>query len=585
MWHHVAGVRISWLLVPVTALTDRLRTSARLAVLAAVLLVPAAGSTYAFAGVIGGQVDFARSEHAGVEVLRPALAALARTAAGQTPDLSRVDAAVAASPGMGLRTALAAVHEAGDASTADTAAGRVQLANALANLITTVGDNSKLILDPDLDSFYVMDAQIVQLPKALVAGVSAGAPKAGPDLNSLVAEQAVHAGTLLGAAAAIRADVSTATAKTAWPDLAKHLAPLLAAADGIEGLAKSLTADLSHPAPADPRGMAQRVAEAADPSAAALDSLLLARVAGLDRQRTTTLLVIAGALLVAGWLAAAVWWRNRHDVGLAVTGVRAIAEGDLGRRPLPAGRDELGDIGRALAVARDKLTEQERLLVQAQAAREEQYHASAGQLRRAQEEVRDRARDVVDETATVVERELREVLAQVEAVRVAAGDIDVRVATADAATRVVVQQAREADQVVTSLGLSLERVAGMAHVIAGVADQTKLLALNATIEAARAGTAGKGFTVVAGEVKELAMATARSTDQITSTITSLEHDAVAMAGSIERMTAGIGGVDAATVVLREIAAEQQALVERLDRCVEQAIGRVRDMVHLSTRLD
>jgi hypothetical protein len=51
------------------------------------------------------------------------------------------------------------------------------------------------------------------------------------------------------------------------------------------------------------------------------------------------------------------------------------------------------------------------------------------------------------------------------------------------------------------------------------------------------------------------------------------------------MTAGIGGVDEATVVLREIAAEQQALVERLDRCVEQAIGRVRDMVHLSTRLD
>jgi methyl-accepting chemotaxis protein len=581
----LARDRAPWPLAPVAVLTDRLRTSARLAVLAAVLLVPGVVSTAAFTKVVGGQVEFSASEHAGVQALRPALRAFADAVSGTRPDLGSLDAAVAAVPEMKLGAAMAAVHEAGDATASTSPAGQVQVAQALLDLVTAIGNASKLILDPDLDSFYVMDAQVVQLPKALLAAVGAAAPKAGPDLNGLVAEQAVHAGELLGTAAAVRADVSTATANTAAFRLAGQLAPLLAAADAIEELGRQLTADLSRPEPADPTAMADKVADAVVPTAAALDDLLTTRIGGLERQRTTTLTVVAGSLLVVGWLAAAVWWRTRHDVRLAVTGVRAIADGDLGAHRLPTGRDELGDIGRALTVARDTLADQERRLAHAQDAREQQHQATAEQLRAARDEVRERARSVVDETATVVERELREVMAQVEAVRAAAGSIDARVGGADAATRVVVQQVREADQVVAALEQSLRRVADMANVIAGVAEQTKLLALNATIEAARAGASGKGFTVVAGEVRDLAMATARSTDQIASTIQSLEADAVAMAGSIERMTGGIGGVDDATAVLRGIAAEQRAVVERLDHCVGQAIGRVQGMVRLSVRLE
>jgi methyl-accepting chemotaxis protein len=205
--------------------------------------------------------------------------------------------------------------------------------------------------------------------------------------------------------------------------------------------------------------------------------------------------------------------------------------------------------------------------------------------RLAEQEVRARAQSVIDDTSTAVLSELQDVVAQADAVRVAAGEIDARAGEADTVTRLVVAKAEEADRVVVAVNESLRRVGGIAQLIAGVAEQTNLLALNATIEAARAGDAGKGFSVVASEVKGLAAETGRSTTEIATTVGTLESDAAAMAATIAAMSQGVGGMGEATARVSEVAARQRASVERLDQCVHEAIARIEAMSKLTERLE
>jgi hypothetical protein len=236
-------------------------------------------------------------------------------------------------------------------------------------------------------------------------------------------------------------------------------------------------------------------------------------------------------------------------------------------RMIAAIRAEIEDRDQAHQALQTSLAERDEL--------DDQMRTLLAQQRAAEELARGRAQVLLDDTTSLVSGPLSAVAAQVHTVQSTATSIERQVANADGVTAHVVEQAHDVDQVVLKLAESLHRVGGVASIIGGLANQTNLLALNATIESARAGEAGRSFSVVAAEVKQLSRDTARFTEEITSIIGSLREDATAVTVAIHAMTDGIGGVGTATAMIRDEVSQQRGALEQLNRQAEQAMTQAR----------
>lgn len=137
----------------------------------------------------------------------------------------------------------------------------------------------------------------------------------------------------------------------------------------------------------------------------------------------------------------------------------------------------------------------------------------------------------------------------------------------------IARQLQEASDGIEALGKQSQLISTIMQTIRGIADQTNLLALNAAIEAARAGEQGRGFAVVADEVRQLAGRTSQATEEIVEVVQknqSLAQNAVeSMASSSQQAEQGLNLANEAGAVIVEIQDGAQQVVQAIGRFANQ----------------
>jgi methyl-accepting chemotaxis protein len=140
-----------------------------------------------------------------------------------------------------------------------------------------------------------------------------------------------------------------------------------------------------------------------------------------------------------------------------------------------------------------------------------------------------------------------------------------------------VSQAQKTDESIARLSLAAGRINDVVKLIREVAEQTNLLALNATIEAARAGEAGRGFAVVASEVKALATQTAKATAEIDAQVADMQ---TATAESV----AAIKEIGSTITLISEVSSAIAAAVEQQGAATQEIARNVQQSAQLSTQV-
>ncbi|ACL73569.1 methyl-accepting chemotaxis sensory transducer [Thioalkalivibrio sulfidiphilus HL-EbGr7] len=281
--------------------------------------------------------------------------------------------------------------------------------------------------------------------------------------------------------------------------------------------------------------------------------------------RNATLVALILAILLSLGLTLVITRRITASVADLRQASHRLAEGDLSARADDRGHDEFGAAAKDFNAMVDGVREIVSRVITATDAllqNAQRVGSICQQTRQAvsqQEAETAQVATAMNEMTATVQDVARSAAQAAEATRQASGHADNGRKVVNGTVTTIgslADEVRRVSQAIDQLGADSQQIGSVLDVIRGIAEQTNLLALNAAIEAARAGEQGRGFAVVADEVRTLASRTQDSTREIQEMIERLQQGArnaaQAMEGGLKRTDESVGQASSAGQALEAI---------------------------------
>ena len=443
------------------------------------------------------------------------------------------------------------------------------IGNRVASSINSAVENSEKIVVPTVESIGTMRLAFLDIQVAVPGHIAAYNEGEKKDLDArITASQQTFAATLddyekIAASSGQKNLDLLAADRKAYEDFVKFLTPVLEKSRNSEvGNAKEL---FNEGKPIITKLNDSLVAHAAYSKELASEQSQSAAATFAGGNTLLMVSSVLGMLFLGGLSVVLKRSISRGLASMEQTVARVEAELDLTARVPVRRDDEIGKMGVALNRLLDRLQANLKTVAQ-----------MAGHLSQSADNLSEASRQVADSSeaqssaASSMAAGVEELTVSINHVGDRATHTRERVAYAGKlATEgegVVVKTVEDIDAIALSVSSSAElinrletqsrEIASVVNVIKEVAEQTNLLALNAAIEAARAGEQGRGFAVVADEVRKLAERTGNSTREITDTISVMRDGAQAassaMMNAVEQVTASVSRASGACDMIRKI---------------------------------